>query len=180
MGLVVLSHVGSSQTRAQTHVPCIGRQILNHCTTREVPLPLIFNHNMKGIFDLIRTFFKIDQTSPQILLHINKTYSHHSYFITSIFSTVAKPVIARSAELRCVDSRRWFLWWYLGMLASEALQMMKKARSQGEFYQPQRCHSFDLSLGEFLWRRCWRLVHFAFLLQVLGSYIEAFCCSISW
>ena len=30
-------HVGSSPTRAQTHVPCIGRWILNHCATREVP-----------------------------------------------------------------------------------------------------------------------------------------------
>ena len=25
----------SSQTRARTHVPCFGRQILNHCATRE-------------------------------------------------------------------------------------------------------------------------------------------------
>ena len=30
-------HVGSSQTRARTRVPCIGRQILNHCATREAP-----------------------------------------------------------------------------------------------------------------------------------------------
>ena len=30
--------MGSSQTRARTRVPCIGRQILNHCATREVPL----------------------------------------------------------------------------------------------------------------------------------------------
>ena len=30
-------HVGSSQTRGRTHVPCIGRRILNHWTTREVP-----------------------------------------------------------------------------------------------------------------------------------------------
>ena len=36
-GLVAPRHVGSSQTRAQTHVPCIGRQILNHCATREAP-----------------------------------------------------------------------------------------------------------------------------------------------
>ena len=36
-GLVALRHVGSSRTRARTHVPCIGRQILNHCATREVP-----------------------------------------------------------------------------------------------------------------------------------------------
>ena len=29
--------MGSSRTRARTHVPCIGRWILNHCATREVP-----------------------------------------------------------------------------------------------------------------------------------------------
>ena len=34
-GLVALWHVGSSWTRAQTCVPCIGRQILIHCATRE-------------------------------------------------------------------------------------------------------------------------------------------------
>ena len=28
-------HVGSSQTRARTRVPRIGRQALNHCATRE-------------------------------------------------------------------------------------------------------------------------------------------------
>ena len=27
--------MGSSRTRARTHVPCIGRRILNHCSTRE-------------------------------------------------------------------------------------------------------------------------------------------------
>ena len=36
MGLVTPRHVGSSRTRSRTHVPCIGRQILNHCATREV------------------------------------------------------------------------------------------------------------------------------------------------
>ena len=35
--LVSPRHVGSSQTRARTRVPCIGRQILNHCATREAP-----------------------------------------------------------------------------------------------------------------------------------------------
>ena len=29
--------MGSSQTRDQTCVPCIGREILNHWTTKEVP-----------------------------------------------------------------------------------------------------------------------------------------------
>ena len=36
-GLVAPWHVGSSQIRARTCVPCIGRQILNHCATREAP-----------------------------------------------------------------------------------------------------------------------------------------------
>ena len=35
-GLVAPRHVASSQTRAQTHVSCLGRRILNHCA-REVP-----------------------------------------------------------------------------------------------------------------------------------------------
>ena len=34
-GPVARRHVGSSQTRARTRVPCIGRQTLNHCATRE-------------------------------------------------------------------------------------------------------------------------------------------------
>ena len=38
-GLVAPRHVGSSQTRARTRVPCIGRQILNHCATREALSP---------------------------------------------------------------------------------------------------------------------------------------------
>ena len=36
-GLVAPHHVGSSRNRAQTHVPCIGRWVLNHCSMGEVP-----------------------------------------------------------------------------------------------------------------------------------------------
>ena len=39
-GLVAPRHVGSSQTRARTRVPCIGRQTLKHCATREAPTSL--------------------------------------------------------------------------------------------------------------------------------------------
>ena len=42
-GLVAPRHVGSSQTRARTRVPCIGRQTPNHCTTREAQICNIFN-----------------------------------------------------------------------------------------------------------------------------------------
>ena len=37
-GLVAPRHVGSSQTRVRTRVPCIGRQTLNHCATGEAQL----------------------------------------------------------------------------------------------------------------------------------------------
>ena len=37
-GPVAPRHVGSSQTRARTCVACIGRQILNHCATREIQI----------------------------------------------------------------------------------------------------------------------------------------------
>ena len=46
-GLVAPRHVGSSQTRARTRVPCNGRQILNHCATREAPAPGFFNHSVQ-------------------------------------------------------------------------------------------------------------------------------------
>ena len=36
-GPVAPRHMGSSQTRARTRILCIGRQILNHCATREAP-----------------------------------------------------------------------------------------------------------------------------------------------
>ena len=51
-GLVAPRHVGSSQTRARTRVPCIGRRILNHCATREAHVccfltctSLLFKHH---------------------------------------------------------------------------------------------------------------------------------------
>ena len=37
-GPVAPRHVGSSQNRAQTHVPCTGRQTPNHCATGEAPV----------------------------------------------------------------------------------------------------------------------------------------------
>ena len=49
-GLVALRHVGSSQTRDQTHVPCICRLILSPWTTRVVPPP-IFLTNSKAHSD---------------------------------------------------------------------------------------------------------------------------------
>ena len=48
-------HVGSSQTRAQTRVPRIGRQILNHCATREAP---DVEHLLMGLLAICMSSFK--------------------------------------------------------------------------------------------------------------------------
>ena len=50
-GLVAPQHVGSSWTRARTRVPCTGRQILNHCATREVQL-YYFKYQVSKLFQL--------------------------------------------------------------------------------------------------------------------------------
>ena len=46
-GLVAPRHVGSSQTRARTRVPCISRQTLNHCATREAPHPIFESQSVQ-------------------------------------------------------------------------------------------------------------------------------------
>ena len=43
-------HVGSSQTRARTRVPCIGRRTLNHCATREALCKYFFFFFLKIYF----------------------------------------------------------------------------------------------------------------------------------
>ena len=76
-GLVALRHVGSSRTRAQTRVPCIGRQILNYCTTREVLrvsfIPFIFRIS---IWFLYYNFFVV-------ILYLMRS-CHHT-FLTFLF-----------------------------------------------------------------------------------------------
>ena len=45
--------MGSSQTRARTRVPCIGRWILNHCATREAHQPLPFTFKRAKLTKLL-------------------------------------------------------------------------------------------------------------------------------
>ena len=70
-GLVALRHVGSSQTRARTCVPGIGRQILNHCTTREALLTLsIWNCIPFSSGEISFSFFFLER----ILLFFKKNF----------------------------------------------------------------------------------------------------------
>ena len=50
-GFVAPWHVGSSRTRARTRVPCIGRQTLNHCATREAPEFFLKPQRIKAAVD---------------------------------------------------------------------------------------------------------------------------------
>ena len=54
-GLVALRHVGSSRTRARTHVPCIGRRILNHCAIRDA----LVNNFLKLIFIGVQLLYSV-------------------------------------------------------------------------------------------------------------------------
>ena len=68
MGLVAPRHlriVGSSQTRDRTHVPCIGRRILNHWATREVPFPPFLKDEICSL--LFKSRLYIDSNSFNFL-----------------------------------------------------------------------------------------------------------------
>ena len=61
-------------TRDRTCVPCIGRQILNHRTTRKVPKPLHFN-TKRPLFSKRHTLFT-QLRKPISDLHVQHTLSH--------------------------------------------------------------------------------------------------------
>ena len=60
-GLATPRHVGSSQTRARTRVPCIGRQTLNHCATRE-GLSFLLKHICLFILFNFLCLCRLDET----------------------------------------------------------------------------------------------------------------------
>ena len=80
MGLVAPRHVGSSQTRARTHVPCIGRQILNHCATREAQIclflnssPIVLDYKSEILLDpgpeiMWKDFSKVHHSSVSVIM----------------------------------------------------------------------------------------------------------------
>ena len=59
-GLVAPRHVGSSQTRARTRVPCTGRRTLNRCATREAHL----------LFEFLKHLFNSMKNAASITLNL--------------------------------------------------------------------------------------------------------------
>ena len=66
-GLVAPQHVGSSRTRAQTCVHCIGRRILNLCDTREVPGHLSQCQWFAHFSQITNTFGEKNVAKPEFL-----------------------------------------------------------------------------------------------------------------
>ena len=98
MGLAAPQHVGSSQTRDRTRVSCIGRQIFNHCTTREVPIFVLKNlfyiHNVllkeKGMWlNNIYNVISMKGCSTLCVYTINMYLSlgHFFFFYSNISET---------------------------------------------------------------------------------------------
>ena len=84
-GLVAPRHVGSNQARARTRVPCIGRQILNHCATREV-LPYAFRCRVGSYCPCA--------SSPQVVMFLSQP--------VSLFQMTGKPCHLSVSAARCL------------------------------------------------------------------------------
>ena len=104
-GLVAPRHVGSSQTRARTRVPCIGRRILNHCATREAPRYCFLNsvlpqgpctccsHCLKHPFAKYLHESILTPVNPQLRCHLfkNHPYTPVTHYLSSLFPKALVP-----------------------------------------------------------------------------------------
>ena len=83
-GLVAPQHVESSRTRARTRVPCIGRWILNHCATREVPALFSLSKVPKEFFSFSKNPVILLECSPGIC-HSGSVVSGKQCFFVIFF-----------------------------------------------------------------------------------------------
>ena len=97
MGLVAPRHVGSSQTRARTHVPCIGRQILNHCATREALFCFLLFIYLFIYFWLCWVLVSVRGLSP-----VAASGGHSSSRCTGL--SLSRPLLLRSTGSRRAGS----------------------------------------------------------------------------
>ena len=85
MALVALQHVESSWTRDQTHVPCTGRQILIHCTNREVLGPyLLLVLNVSSLFHC-HSYSKTSEYVTCFASNLKPFFNIHSSYSTFFF-----------------------------------------------------------------------------------------------
>ena len=82
-GLVSPRHVESSRTRARTGVPCIGRQILNHCATRERILI-----SLSPLLSWVCLDFKFRYSSFLVINHLRFSFPIIYFVICCVFNSM--------------------------------------------------------------------------------------------
>ena len=92
-GPVAPWHVGSSPTRARTRVPCIGRQTLNHCATREA---LCWILDPRMLTKMVRSWSRPFSSSLFIVPNGEKPWADHPF-------DVALSLIPGSPESPCTS-----------------------------------------------------------------------------
>ena len=108
-GLVAPRHVRSSRIRDQTHVPCVGRRILNHCTTREVQTEL-FLYGKKEFFLGTDCKFLEECNTPKILKWAKKLYTYlvdRSGALTNALWVIAR-FLSKRRQQTCQDELSLF------------------------------------------------------------------------
>ena len=140
-GLVAPRHVGSSQTRARTRVPCIGRQILNHCATREAPLSCL-DSTLTDPFSPLTPFL-------HLILHISGLL----FIFWKLYTDCIFPIFKLLTSLFLIDLWELFIYYgrffffkstiqvSLSSFSPSSLKMIINARqvflfSCGPIYQP--------------------------------------------
>ena len=84
-GLVAPRHVGSSQSRARTRVPCIGRQILNHCATKEAQEFSPLRNKIFVLFLKKHILHRKFREYKQIQIQRNKIMTTHVKLICMVY-----------------------------------------------------------------------------------------------
>ena len=92
-GPVAPWHVGSSQTRARTRVPCIGRQTLNHCSTREAHIFFFFfEYRKRDLLSTLQGNSRQDQEGLPTVIFFLKLINLFIYFcLCWVFVSVQGP-----------------------------------------------------------------------------------------
>ena len=107
--------MGSSWTRAQTRVPCIGRRILNHCTTREAQDDIFKVGSQKEMLPSSCLYLMLVNSNPYIALTyksfnlsnlMNGLLSHFfqgemvmmTYILQIFMKTIQRPLVEMCFE----------------------------------------------------------------------------------